>query len=189
MKTLVVVPARGGSKGVKDKNIRLLGGKPLISYTLELIRHAFPDAMVCVSTDSERIAQVARDSGFPPPFLRPVELSTDTAGSYDVLVHALKHYQASGLEFECVVMMQPTSPFRRLEDIVEARHLFTHDLDMLVGVKETKANPYFTLFEESADGYLAKSKHLEGISRRQDAPSVYQYNGALYIISANSLRK
>jgi N-acylneuraminate cytidylyltransferase len=186
---LVVIPARGGSKGVKDKNIRLLGGKPLLCHAIEAARQCLPGATICVSSDSSQIIEVAQAQGLEVPFVRPAHMSTDTAGDYEVMLHALQHYSTYGKQHDVVVKWQPTTPFRRAVDIRAAVAEYSADLDMIVGVKEAKANPYFTLFEESSEGYLEPSKRLSGVTRRQDAPSVYQYNGALYLINASSLRR
>ena len=186
MKTLVVIPARGGSKGVPNKNIKLLNGKPLIGYTIDVARSLFKDEDICVSTDSEKIAQVAENCGLKVPFLRPPELATDTSSTYDVLLHAIDYYKGIGKKYDIVLLLQPTSPFRKKEDIVAAMNLYTPQFDMVVSVTETKANPYFVLFEENEQGYLEKSKPGHFTSR-QMCPKVWQYNGAVYVINVESL--
>lgn len=187
MKPLVVIPARGGSKGIPDKNIKLLGGKPLIHYTIEAAREVFSDEVIYVSTDSERIKAVAEETGLKVPFLRPAHLATDTAGTYEVLVHALEHAEQKGYQPDIVVLLQPTSPFRTAQHIREALELYRPEIDMVVSVKETKSNPYYVLFEENEEGFLQKSK--EGsFTRRQDCPKVWELNGAIYIINIKALR-
>jgi len=186
MKPLVVIPARGGSKGIPDKNIKLLGGKPLIHYTIEAAREVFPDEVIYVSTDSEQIKAVAEVTGLKVPFLRPAHLATDTAGTHEVLLHALEHANGQGYDPDIVVLLQPTSPFRTAKHIREALELYHTEIDMVVSVKETKSNPYYVLFEEDERGYLHKSK--EGsFTRRQDCPTVWEMNGAIYVISATAL--
>lgn len=187
MKPLVVIPARGGSKGIPDKNIKLLGGKPLIHYTIEAAREVFPDEVICVSTDSERIKAVAEETGLKVPFLRPAHLATDTAGTHEVLLHALEHAEQKGYQPDIVVLLQPTSPFRTAQHIIGALELYHPGIDMVVSVKETKSNPYYVLFEEDEDGYLHKSKEGD-FTRRQDCPRVWELNGAIYIINSKSLR-
>ncbi|HEX8563141.1 MAG TPA: acylneuraminate cytidylyltransferase family protein [Flavobacterium sp.] len=186
MKFLVVIPARGGSKGVPGKNIRKLNGKPLIHFTVEAAREVFQDDEIIVSTDSEEIRECVEQTGLKVPFLRPAELATDTAGSNDVLVHALEFYRSKGREPDVLVLLQPTSPFRTAQQIREALNLYRDDMDMVVSVKETKSNPYYVLFEENAQGFLKKSKESNFI-RRQDCPKVWEYNGAIYIINIDSL--
>lgn len=187
MKPLVIIPARGGSKGVPGKNIRPLHGKPLIHYSIETARAVFADEQIIVSTDDPGIREVAEQTGLKIPFLRPAELATDTAGSQEVLLHALGYGEAAGYAADTVVLLQPTSPFRTATHIREALQLYRDNLDMVVGVKETRSNPYYVLFEENAAGYLEKSKKAH-FTRRQDCPKVWEINGALYIIRAASLR-
>ena len=186
MKILYVIPARGGSKGVPGKNIRLLGGKPLIHYSIEVARALANDEDICVSTDDETIKAVVQQIGLQVPFLRPAELATDKAGTYDVLLHALKFYADQGKHYDLLVLLQPTSPFRTIEHIKQAIESWEIGLEMVVGVKETKANPYYLLFEENAEGYLIKSKPTNFLAR-QDCPAVYEYNGAVYVINVQSL--
>jgi N-acylneuraminate cytidylyltransferase len=187
MKPLVVIPARGGSKGIPDKNIKLLGGKPLIHYTIEVAREVFEDEDIIVSTDSERIKEVAEATGLKVPFLRPANLATDTAGTHEVLLHALEFLEQQGKNPDIVVLLQPTSPFRKAQHIQEAMELYNPNIEMVVSVKETKSNPYYVLFEQDEHGYLRKSK--EGsFTRRQDCPRVWELNGAIYIINTQSLK-
>ena len=188
MNTLFVIPARGGSKGIPGKNIRLLGGKPLIAYSIEVARALADDEDICVSTDEDEIASVVESLGLEVPFMRPDYLATDQAGTFEVLIHAMDFYESKGKNYQSLVLLQPTSPFRASKDVKEALQLFSPNLDMVVSVKETKSNPYFMLFEENTEGYLEPSKSGD-FFRRQDAPSVYEYNGAIYVINTESLRK
>ncbi|MEY4604222.1 MAG: hypothetical protein RIT43_1514 [Bacteroidota bacterium] len=188
MNVLVIIPARGGSKGIPDKNIRLLNGKPLITYSIEAALKLFEPGRILVSTDSENIRTISEKSGLNVPFLRPAELSTDTAGSYEVILHAMEMAQQQGINFDTVILLQPTSPFRTSQHILEAMKLYDPSLDMVVSVKESDENPYYSLFEENNTGFLEKSKNGH-FSRRQDCPKVYAYNGAIYIMNAKSLEK
>jgi len=172
MKPLVVIPARGGSKGVPGKNIKILGGKPLIQWTIEEARKVFPDELICVSTDDNEIKEIVEKAGLRVPFLRPGELATDTAGTYEVLIHAINFYEQKGYFPNVLILLQPTSPFRKAEHIKEALTLYSNDIEMLVSVKETKVNPYFVIREEGENGFLIKSKE-SSITRRQDAPKVW----------------
>ncbi len=185
----MVIPARGGSKGVPRKNVKRLGGKPLIAYSLEVARKLSPDYTVCVSTDDEEIAGVAAEEGFPVPFMRPAVLAGDQAGTYEVLIHALDFYQERhDNTFSKLVLLQPTSPFRRVDQVREAIAQFEKDEpEMVVSVKLAEANPYYNLFEER-EGRLEKSKPGY-FARRQDCPEVYQYNGAIYVIDVAALRR
>jgi N-acylneuraminate cytidylyltransferase len=188
LKPLVIIPARGGSKGVPKKNIKLLKGTPLIHYTINAARELFNDSCICVSTDSEDIKQVANEVGLEVPFLRPDELAADTSGSYEVILHAIEYYEKEGYNPDTLILLQPTSPFRTSVQIEEALKLYSNEIDMVVSVKETKSNPYYILFEEDQNGFLRKSKE-SNFTRRQDCPKVWEYNGAIYIINVASLKK
>lgn len=187
MTNLYVIPARGGSKGIPGKNIKFLNGRPLIYYTLDIAKAvATKDDIICVSTDDETIMKVVEDYGITIPFKRPDHLATDQAGSYEVLIHALQYYEKQNIKIDRVVVLQPTSPFRKAHHVTEALIAFSDDIDMIVSVKITDANPYYVLAEENELGYLEKSKKASFI-RRQDCPTVYQYNGAIYVINPKSL--
>jgi len=189
MKILVVIPARGGSKGIPHKNIKPLNGKPLIHYTINVAREIASDEDICVSTDDAEIIKCVEDYGLKVPFVRPEELATDTAGTYEVLLHALNYYEQRGKQYDVVLLLQNTSPFRTAEQVKEAISLFKSDIDMVVSVKECSSNPYYCVFEENIDGYLNICKGDGNITRRQDAPKVYEYNGAIYVINSISLKK
>ena len=188
-KLLVVIPARGGSKGIVGKNIKLLAGKALLEYAIDNARSVAADKDICVSTDDPKIAAVAESYGISVPFLRPAELSGDTAGSYEVLLHALDHYAGNGVFYQDLLLLQPTSPFREDRQVKEALALYYEELpELLVSVRHSQANPYYNLFEEDARGYLQKSKESSAV-RRQDAPAVYEYNGAIYLARVANLRE
>ncbi|WP_431163723.1 cytidylyltransferase domain-containing protein [Flagellimonas beolgyonensis] len=184
---LVVIPARAGSKGIPGKNIKLLGDKPLIAHSIEIAKAIVPMEDICVSTDGIDIKQVAEQFGISVPFIRPSSLASDTAGTYEVLLHALNYFESKGKEYNIVVLLQPTSPFRKLTHVKEALAIYEEEIDMVVSVKETKSNPYYNLFEEKG-GFLEKSKKGD-FSGRQEIPKVYEYNGAIYIINANALKE
>lgn len=186
--TLFIIPARGGSKGIPGKNIKEFCGKPLICDAIDQARAFTDDAHICLTTDSEKIRRVAEDYGLAVPFLRPAELSTDTAGSREVMLHALDFHESLGQKIDRIVLLQPTSPLRTVDDIRGAMELYTPDCDMVVSVKEAATNPYYNAFEPDADGLLHISKGPGTYTRRQDAPKVYEYNGAVYVINPASLR-
>lgn len=188
MKILTVIPARGGSKGIPHKNIKRLNGKPLMYYTIDCARAICDDEDICVSTDDVEIISVVEKYGLKVPFVRPAELATDTAGTYEVLLHALDFYEKQGKQYDVVLLLQNTSPFRTAEHVEEALKLYTPDVDMVVSVKECPANPYYCVFEEDCNGYLHVCKGEGNIFRRQDAPKVYEYNGAIYIMNAETLK-
>lgn len=189
MKILVIIPARGGSKGIPHKNIKPLAGKPLIHYTIDVARQIVANEDICVSTDDPEIIQCVEDYGLKVPFVRPSELATDTAGTYEVLLHALNYYEQQGKTYDVVILLQNTSPFRTPEQVKEALALYNSNLDMVVSVKECSANPYYSVFEENTEGFLNICKGNGNITRRQDAPKVYEYNGAIYAINPKSLKE
>lgn len=188
MKILVIIPARGGSKGIPHKNIKPLNGKPLIYYTIDTARSIVPDEDICVSTDDDEIIHVVEEYGLKVPFKRPDKLATDTAGTYEVLIHALNFYEQQGKRYDVVLLLQNTSPFRTPQQVKEAIRLYRPDIDMVVSVKECSANPYYCVFEENLEGFLSICKGDGNITRRQDAPKVYEYNGAIYVVNPLSLK-
>ncbi len=185
---LVIIPARGGSKGVPGKNIKPLAGKPLIYYTIEAARQIFSDENIIVSTDDVEIKICVEKTGLKVPFLRPTELATDTAGSYEVIIHAVQFAENHGMKPEVVLLLQATTPFRTANHILEAMQLVNEQTEMVVSVKETRSNPYYVLFEENEMGWLEKSKKGD-FTARQQCPKVYEYNGGIYFINVVALKQ
>lgn len=194
MRPLFIIPARGGSKGIPRKNIKPLGGVPLIVHSIRVARAVvsrlgLPPEHVLVSTDDEQIAAVAAEYGAPTSYRRPAALATDTAGSREVMLDAMDWATLRGVTFDCVVLLQPTSPFRTAGDVEETMKLYgQRQPDMAVTVKEASANPYYNCFEAGADGALRVSKGDGLLTRRQDAPKAWEFNGAVYVIRPESLR-
>jgi len=188
METLFLIPARSGSKGIRRKNIKIFGGKPLINYSIELARQFTSDSNICLSTDDDEIMAIAEELGLIVPFRRPLILSSDTSSTSDVILHAIDYYKSIGRSFDAVVLLQPTSPFRQAFHLKEALALYSPDVDLVMSVKLTDANPYFVLFEENEKGFLEKSKS-GNFSRRQDCPPVWQANGAIYIYNVKFLKE
>jgi len=187
MKVLGIIPARGGSKGLPKKNIKILGDKPLIAWSIEAGLNSKLINKVVVTTDNKEIIDVSKKYGAEIPFVRPSDLSSDTATAKDVLVHAINDFAAKGEFYDYVVLLQPTSPFRKVTDIDNMIEEATNSkADMVVSVKETTSNPYYVLFEENDNGFLEKSKK-SNFTRRQDCPKVYEYNGSVYVIKVSSL--
>lgn len=189
MKILFIIPARGGSKGIPNKNIKELGGKPLIHHSLEYARLFASDEDICLTTDSPLISECAMKIGYRVPFIRPNHLATDESGTFGVLQHAVNYYNDKGLAYDIVVLLQPTSPFREKKHLNDALISYTSNLDMVVSVKETHSNPYYNLFEETSAGFLKICKGEGAYVRRQDIPPVYEFNGSIYIINTDSLLK
>jgi CMP-N,N'-diacetyllegionaminic acid synthase len=187
--TLFVIPARGGSKGIPRKNIKLLSGKPLIHYSIEFARLFTEDENICLSTDDQEIIECANQINLAVPFVRPPELSTDTASTFSVLHHAISFYREKGKQYEKIVLLQPTSPFREEKHLVEAFELMNGETEVTVSVVQEHNNPYFNLFEENKNGFLKISKGDGNYTRRQDCPPVYAFNGSIYIFKNESLLK
>lgn len=189
MKKLFLIPARGGSKGLRKKNILELCGKPMINYTIDAAKGAMEKGdELCISTDDSEIIQVLRDNKIEVPFTRPPELASDSAGSEEVIIHAVEWYKGRGIVFDVVVLLQPTSPLRNTDHVKEALDLYTEEIDIVASVKETDSNPYYVLFEEDNDGFLRKSKD-GNFTRRQECPNVYEFNGAIYVLNYLSVIK
>ena len=189
MKVLFVIPARGGSKGIPHKNIKLLGGRPLIHYAIDCARALADDDDICVTTDDPEIIKIVEDYDLKVPFVRPDYLASDNMGTYEVLLHALAYYEKLGRKYDAIVLLQPTSPFRTKEDVQGALAKYNDNIDMVVSVKEAVTNPYYNSFEEDKNGYLFISKGDGQYCRRQDAPKVWEYNGAVYVINPKSLKE
>ncbi len=175
---IATICARGGSKGLPGKNLRALGGKPLIVHSIEHALACRGIEGVFVSTDDERIAEVAMRAGAQVPYLRPAELATDEAPKLPAIEHLVSHLERGGMKVVTVVDLQPTSPLRRPEDVEAALQLLG-DADLVVSVTEPSHNPYYTLAEADAQGLLQLSKPAR-FARRQDAPAVWGLNGSIY---------
>ena len=185
---LYIIPARGGSKGIPHKNIKSFNGKELIRYSIEAARLMTDDENICVSTDDDEIIKVVENAGLHVPFKRPEYLATDNCGTYDVILHSIEFYEKQGKESDAIVLLQPTSPFRKVSDIENSINLYNNDLDMVVSVKESSSNPFFNAYILDNNKYLS-SLLKEKFQRRQDAPPVYEYNGAVYVMNISSLKK
>ena len=187
MNILAIIPARGGSKGLPRKNIKLLNNKPLIGWTIESALQSNLINKTIVNSDDNEIIKVAEQFGAEIPFVRPDDLASDTANSKDVIIHTVNWYLKQNQSFDYIVLLQPTSPFRKEGDIDKMIEIALNtNTDMVVSVKKTDSNPYYVLFEEDSNGYLTPSK--EGnFTRRQDCPIVYEFNGSIYVIKTESL--
>lgn len=184
MRILGLIPARGGSKGVPGKNIKLLGGKPLIQYTSEIALRSKHLSKVVLSSDDDKIIQIAKKIGIEVPFKRPPNLAADNSPTLGVIKHVLDYYKSVGEEFDAVCLLQVTSPFRSLTFIEEALQKFiSQDTDSLVSVQEVphEYNPHWT-FELNKQGNLKiATGEKEIISRRQELPKAYHRDGSIYI--------
>lgn len=187
-KTLAIIPARAGSKRVPGKNTRVFLGKPLIQWTLEFACAYSGFDEVLISTDCQEVACVASAFGKALPWMRPPELATDEAGTVDVVLHALSEYQARGQVFERVAVLQPTTPFRRVERWREAQMLLNAGSPAVVGVTTVEQHPYWTYWLDAA-GSMQPCFPDKSKLRSQELPSAAAINGALYWIDVAVLRE
>lgn len=187
MKNIAIIPARSGSKGLKNKNIKLLNGKPLLAYTVEAALQSGLFDCVHVSTDSEQYADIAREFGADVPFLREVELASDTSSTWDALRFVIKKYEELGQKFDTVCLLQPTSPLRDATDIKNAYQIFEKKkAESVISVCETEHSPLLcnTLKESgSMKGFIDMKK----VGRRQELSTYYRLNGAIYIQTVDLL--
>ncbi len=186
---LVIIPARGGSKGIPRKNIKEFCGRPLIHYSIDVARAVAPDSHIILSTDDDEIRLCAESTGLPVPYRRPQALGGDRVGSREVILDAMDWADRQGLLYNKVVLLQPTSPLRTVSDVEGCLKLYTPDCDMVVSVAEAPCNPYYDCFETLSDGTLHVSKGDGRLTRRQDAPKAWQFNGAVYVINPESVRR
>lgn len=179
MKPICLICARGGSKGVPNKNIRIISKKPLIAHTITSAINSKLFSHVVVSTENKNIAQISKKYGAEVPFIRPKNLALDTTPVGDVFIHAIKKLYSLGYEFEIFVNRDCTVPFIKNTDIKKTIDLLKNKkCDAVYGVYRQHLNPYFNMMEKNNEGYLRLSKKLKKRPKsRQKAPIVFQLNG------------
>ena len=179
MKPICLICARGGSKGVPNKNIRIVSNKPLIAHTITSAINSKLFSHVVVSTENKNIAQISKKYGAEVPFIRPKNLALDTTPVGDVFIHAIKKLYSLGYEFEIFVNRDCTVPFIKNTDIKKTIDLLKNKkCDAVYGVYRQHLNPYFNMMEKNNEGYLRLSKKLKKRPKsRQKAPIVFQLNG------------
>lgn len=188
MKILGLIPARGGSKGVPRKNIKILCGKPLIQYTIDAALKSNILTEIMVSTEDEEIAQTAKELGASVPFLRPQSLAGDKAPTIDAVINVLETYQKLGESFDAVCLLQPTNPLRSAETIKKSIEEFSKTgADSLISVRQVphEYNPHWT-FESNEENHFLHiaTGETEIIPRRQELPKAYYRDGAIYLTKA-----
>lgn len=194
MKILCIIPARGGSKGIPKKNIIDVCGKPLIAYTIEpaldVLKQGYIDKVI-VSTDSEEIAEVSKSFGAEVPFLRPESISGDKAKSVEFMEHALMYYEQQGVQYDAILLLQPTSPLRDAADLISALKMYTESAnDSLISAYEEEYINDLVIYKLDADGKTSSPVsplHNKGV-RRQDHGSTYVRNGCIYISAASLIK-
>lgn len=188
MKILALITARGGSKRLPGKNIRILGDKPLIVWSIDVVKDIPEVCDILVSTDDTVIAAISKEAGAYVPWLRPAELATDMARSVDVALHALAWYESEKGAVDGILLLQPTSPFRTQATVQRGIELFSkHGHQPVLGVSPTHAHPMWTLKMEG--DYLVPFMREHGLeTRSQDLPPAFVVNGNFYLISPTELR-
>lgn len=186
---LAIIPARSGSKGIIDKNIKEINNKPLMAYTIDAcIKSKIFDGII-VSTDSKKYAKIAESYGASVPFLRPDELSTDTASNHDVILHVLNEVKKTGNSYDYIVLLQPTSPLRNEKHILESvDKLLNYDANSIVSICEVDHPSNINIILDSnmrLDFLFDDSKRI----RRQDMKKEYRINGAIYICKTDYFLK
>lgn len=189
MRILGLIPARRGSKRIPGKNAKLLGGKPLVAWTFETAMACEGLDKVCLSTDDPTLMEIARQHGVDAPFMRPEHLCSDIAPTIDVVLHALDHYRDVGQNFDGVMLLQPTSPFRQVQTLTQSVQAFrrfggTKDL---VSVSPVESPPQWMFYiRDNALSPVTGWSDIQG--RSQDLEPAYRLNGSIYLTSTATLR-
>lgn len=183
-RVLGIVPARGGSKGIARKNVRLLVGKPLIAYTASAALRSVYLSRTLLSTDDPEIVQIGKDFGLDAPFVRPAELAFDSTPMIDVVLHAIRWMQSHGEKYDAICLLQPTSPLRSSNTIDRCiSSLWERDVDSVVSVRlvPPEFNPHWVYFE-TPDGLLQPSTgERDPIPSRQQLPPAYHRDGSVFV--------
>ena len=190
MKRLCTICARGGSKGVMNKNLALIAGMPLIGYSIDQARKSNQFEDITVSSDSDEILDVARKFGVSLALKRPAEMALDNSPKLPSIVHAAKSSEELLLKhYDLFCDLDATSPLREVEDIIESiRTLEAQGYGNLITASKSRRSPYFNLIEKEASGKINVSKPLNsGFARRQDVPTTYDMNASIYLWTRESL--
>lgn len=188
-RVVCIIPARGGSKRLRGKNIKDLVGKPLIAYSIEQAKESKYIDRVIVSTEDSVIAEVSKKYGAEVPFIRPKELATDESSVIDVLLHAIEWLEGENYDFQILVLLHVTTPLRDIEDIDRSIELLADtNADSIFSVAEAYRNPYFNMVEIDKDGKAHLVKKSNFVTR-QSAPQVFDMNSSIYVWWKNTLKK
>ncbi|WP_026908875.1 cytidylyltransferase domain-containing protein [Paucisalibacillus globulus] len=184
MSRICTICARGGSKGVKNKNIKILLDKPLIAHSIHQAKKSGLFDVVAVSSESREILKISGENGADLLIQRPMELATDNAAKIPVIQHCLATAEEiTGKSFNTIVDLDATSPLRLVTDIVQAVEMFEHsDASNLITAMKSRRSPYFNLVEINKEGFVELSKKMiDPIIRRQDSPKCYDMNASIYV--------
>jgi len=181
MKTIAFIFARGGSKGLPGKNVKLLNGTPLIAYSINIAKAMKEIDEVIVSTDDEVIAKVAKEYGASVPFLRPESLAKDESDEFLAWKHAVGWVLENKGNFDVFISLPATSPLRNSDDVRKCLATLTDSVDMVLTCKDADRNPYFNMVKQGQEGFVELVNAEEKIFRRQDAPEVYDLTTVAYV--------
>jgi N-acylneuraminate cytidylyltransferase len=191
MKYIILICARGGSKGLPGKNIKPLNGIPLIGWSINIAKQIKRASRIIVSTDSEEIAKVALEYGAEVPFMRPKELAQDDSPEWLVWRHAVKYVESHGEEdIDAIVVLPVTAPLRAVNDVDSCIDLFEEgEIDSVITVNKANRSPYFNMTVNNDRGYALLVISPENqITRRQDAPEVFDMTTVAYVVNANVVK-
>ena len=191
MKYIALICARGGSKGLSRKNIKPLNGIPLIGWSIKVAKKIEKVSRVIVSTDSEEIANIALEYGAEVPFMRPKELALDDSPEWLVWRHAITYLESQqGERIDNLVVLPATAPLRSIKDVNSCIDEFEKgDVDSIITVSEAKRNPYFNMTTNDDKGYSSIVINNDGVSRRQDAPKVFDMTTVAYVVKSEFIKK
>jgi len=192
MKYIVLICARGGSKGLPGKNIEPLNGTPLIGWSINIAKKIDRVSRIIVSTDSEDIARVALEYGAEVPFMRPKELAQDDSPEWLVWRHAIKYMESNtGENVDAIIVLPATAPLRSVDDVNSCIDLYENEeVDSIITVSVASRNPYFNMIVNDENGYASRVISSESQTiRRQDAPEVYDMTTVAYVVNSDFVKR
>ena len=189
MSLLILIPAREGSKGLPNKNVKLLGDKELIKYSIDFANKiASKDDSICITSDDKRVLEIANNLNVDNIIDRPKNLSSDIATMQDVVLNALDYMQLKGEKFESILLLQPTSPFRNKEDFYKLKSIYENtDCQMATTVTKSKHNPFFNSFMIESDNKLKRYSDIS-FNNRQQTPKTVVMNGSMYLFKSEEIK-
>lgn len=190
MKILGIIPARGGSKGILNKNVKILGSDPLIAYTIKSCKKVKLISNFIVSTDSQNIADISKKYGASVPFLRPSDIANDKSKSIELVMHAINFFEKKNIYYDAICLLQTTTPFRGEKLIDKAIEKFKKNhFDSLISVLPIphQYNPYWAFQKEN--NFLKPIIKNKIISRRQDLPQIFHRDGSIYLSRVKTIKE